>query len=1700
RRAGVNSLGVGGTNAHAVLEEAPARAPSGQSDFPFHILTLSARTPKALDAAAARLAAHLRAHPEQPLADVAYTLKQGRRAFERRRVLVADTHDEAARLLETGDRHRVFTHTHLGDAPDVVFMFPGGGAQYAGMARDLYETEPVFRDWMDRGLDHLAPRLDYDLRALWLPEPGAEAAAAEALKRPSVQLPLIMITEYALAQLWMSWGVQPTALIGHSMGENTAACLAGVLSFEDCIALVHLRGQLFDTIAPGGMVSVPLSEDALRREMGDNLDLAVVNAPDLCVASGPQAELDRLATRLAAKGIEAQRIQIDIAAHSRMLEPILKRFGDFLRGLRLSPPNLPIISNRTGKPLTAKQATDPEYWVYHLRGTVMFADGIAHLNATPNRVFLEVGPGKALSSLAQANGVPSNQVLSSLRHPEQAVADDVYFFGVFARLWALGVPVDWTAIWGEGPRHRVPLPTYPFQRSRYFIEPGAGQTAQEPARAWPDRSDDIATWGWRPHWRPRAAEPEVDADALDQSTPRTWLVFTDTAGLAARTVARLRKAGHRVVTVAAGDSFARTDDHAYVIAPERGREDYDRLLQDLAHHGIAPQRIAHFWLVTDGATFRPGSSFFHRNLEQGFWSLLFLGQALAEESLPRPLHLTAITTGAARVKSEPLPCPEKAAAQGPLRVIPRELPGVTCSSLDITLPTGRAGWDALADRVLDDLLSDPASGTFALRGDRRFALTHRPAPLPPAPAPIPQGAAVLITGGFGGIGLTLAERLVRDHGARIALLTRTALADRVQWPAALRADPTGPLATRIRAVQHLETLGAQVLVVEGDVCNIEDMRAARAACDSAFGRLDVLIHAAGVVADAPILAKTPAQVEDVFAPKVHGTQVLDAVFPDGSLSLIVAFSSTSTITAPAGQVDYVAANEFLNAWADSRSGKTRVVALDWGIWADVGMAAEAVMGRKPPPTTPARTPMLDLATWDDHGRRLFTATWDVSRWWLDGHRTRDGAALIPGTGYLDLAAQALKAQGESGPFELRDLYFFRPLVVGDHDTREVRVRLAATDQGYALDIRSDTMAEGRRGYQLNAQGSVAFVRPDPRQIDVAAIAARCGAPVTGEGLRSPQEDHLSFGPRWRVIRSMALGAGEGLARLALPLAYRHDIADGHLIHPALMDLATGWAMGLIAGYRPDHLWVPVSYARLRVCRPLPADIFSHVRNAADNRADAPFARFDITLTDAQGNVCIEVEGFQIRRLDGALALATRPDPREVEFDRTGDDRTPSPAEDRLRHNLANGIRAPEGAEAFVRALALGQSPVIVSSMPLPALIAQAAEVQAAPASGPGFARPDLDSAYVEPRTDVERTLVGFWQDLLGVGQVGVDDSFFDLGGHSLIAVRLFAMIRKTFAVDFPISVLFEAPTIAACAALIESRIGPQDATAAAPQAPARRYTHLVPMNAGDGSGKLPFFLVAGMFGNVLNLRHLAQLIGAERAFYGLQARGLYGDQAPHTSFADAARDYIAEIRLVQPRGPYLLGGFSGGGLIAWEIARQLEASGETVAQVVLLDTPLPLRPTLSRKDKALIKLAEFRRKGLGYAAEWWRARQAWKRAQSLPPAQAAGHELHNAAIEAAFRAALPAYDLRPWKGRVALFRPPLDRHWQVSGGQWVSAAKEYVFPDNQWSAFAPGLEVFEVPGTHDSMVLEPNVRVMATRIRKVLAAAEPQATRHEAAE
>jgi len=1012
--------------------------------------------------------------------------------------------------------------------------------------------------------------------------------------------------------------------------------------------------------------------------------------------------------------------------------------------------------------------------------------------------------------------------------------------------------------------------------------------------------------------------------------------------------------------------------------------------------------------------------------------------------------------------------------------------------------------------VLDDLMARPGNTVAAYRAARRFEQGFRPAPLPATQrAAFRDGGTYLITGGFGGIGMTLAADILRRHKARVILLSRDAMPPRETWDTYLAQHGTAErTARRMRAIIRLEKAaqhtGGTVELAVGNVANLAQMR--RVIDGIGAGGLTGVVHAAGVLDDGPLLAKSDAQIEGVLLPKVQGLRVLDQLLPDGALELMVLFSSTSTATRAAGQVDYVAANAFLNAFAKARRGcATRVLAINWGVWADVGMAAEmvgGVAGAVLPPHT-INAVLLKTAGADAAGDTVMTAPLSTDDWLLDQHRTSDGMAVMPGTGFVEILAEAAQAQGLTDSFEISDLYFLRALSMTNGSQRQMRVTLKQDGTAMNAELRSDCTVGGKSGWQLHAQARLsALSDPVPDKLDLGAIADRCTADrqIAGEHrLSSPQEAHLKFGPSWHVLRETRLGADEGLADLALPDAVQGDRATGHLLHAGLMDLATGWAMHLVEGYTSEHLWVPVSYGRIRVHAPLPAAVRSWVRLAQGGGADG-FARFDVTICDADGTVLVEVSDFAMKRLEGAFA-ATPLDPREVMFDRNAEDEQAlSPAEERLAYMVSQGIRAAEGPEALRRALALDLPQVMVSAMPLADLIVQAdTPVQTPVKSGQSFERPDLDGSYVAPRNVIEAKLAAVWQTLLGIDPVGVDDSFFDLGGHSLIAVRLFATIKREFKVEFPISVLFEAPTIAKCAALIAAQTGASAGAVddMAQDAPLRdRFDYLVPLNASDQKDAAPLFVVAGMFGNVLNLRHLALPFSAERPVVGVQARGLIGDAEPHTDVAQAAADYLREMRRLQPVGPYLLAGYSGGGITAYEMAQQLRAAGEEVAVLAMLDTPLPVRPPLSRRDKIIIKSLELRRKGPAYLVEWARNRWAWERGRRAgrgaeTPA-VPGTEFNNTKIEQAFLRAVGAYDTRPWGGPLTLFRPPIDRTWRVSEGRWVSAVREYVFDDNAWRQYAPDLTVIEVPGDHVSMVLAPNVTVLAQELAEVIAGAVQQ--------
>ncbi len=928
RRAGVSSFGLGGTNAHLVLEEAPLREPSAPPSRAAQLLVLSARTPAALEDAAARLAEHLRGLPEGDVAafaDLAWTLQTGRRAFEHRRIAVARSAAEGAAALgaTTGAIGR---HEGDGERP-VVFLFPGLGDQYPVMARGLYEAEPLFREIVDECAERLAPELGADLREVLFAGPSPPVRGDEDLLRvllrrsgetgdpaaarlagTAVAQPAVFVVEYALARLLMSWGIRPEAMIGYSIGEYVAACLAGVLSLEDALHVVARRAQLIQELPGGAMLAVPLTEDEVRPLLAgleDRLSVAATNGPHFCVVGGPREALEDLDRRLAERGASCIFLQTTHAFHSVMMEPAMVRFGEMLSGVRVGKPEIPYLSNVTGTWISEEDLTDPAYWARHMRGTVRFAEGHGQLLGRSGRIYLEVGPGATLGTLVKQHATaPAGAVtVATLRRGSEERDDLEVLLEAAGRLWTAGAVLDWSAFHAGERRLRVPLPGYPFERTRCWIDPPVG-----PLR--PVRCEEVADWFWVPAWR---QAPFVLARTA--SAPGSWLLFVDPAGLGERIARRLRREGHKVTTVA-GEGFG-------------AREDYETLIRKLREEGL-PTHILHLW----GATTEEPS--YDEAQRTGLLSLMFLGQALTNAEGPA-IRIGVVTAGAHEVVDGDRVVPARAMVLGASRVIHQESRQLTCVSIDVALPPpGSPGEERLIGQLLAEMEvpEDELEPAVAYRGRQRWVRTFEAVrvPEPAGVSRLRPAGAYLITDGSHTVGLGMAEALA-GMGARVAVVL----------------PPDAPTPERLQALRER---GA--LVLAADLADSASLAGALTEAHSRFGGLDGVLHTAAPFTGGLVQLKTPEGLEAVLRPVARGAEaVFEALERTGiAPGFVLLTGTTLAFSGGLGQLDIAAAGCYLDALAQRRMVEegpyTVVVHWDpyqWDGWLAAGTAA--VSGLQP---------------------------------------------------------------------------------------------------------------------------------------------------------------------------------------------------------------------------------------------------------------------------------------------------------------------------------------------------------------------------------------------------------------------------------------------------------------------------------------------------------------------------------------------------------------------------------------------------------------------------------------------------------------------------------------------------------------------------------------------------------------------------------
>ncbi|MEA5602489.1 type I polyketide synthase [Nostoc sp. UHCC 0252] len=872
RRAGVSSLGMGGTNAHVVLEEAPT-LPASSPSRPWQLLVISAKTESALETATQNLSQHLMRHPDLNLADVAYTLQMGRRDFNYRQILVcADTQD-AIKALNQPASERVITQFQDSGTRSVTFMFPGVGALYADMGREIYETEPMFRKQVEQCCLILKPHLELDLQSLIYPNESEQKTAVEIQQTRFAQSALFVI-EYALAKLWMSWGISPQAMIGQGIGEYVVATLAGIFSLEDALALVTSESST-----------------------------------------------------------------------------------ELLKKVKLNPPTIPFISNISGTWITQTEAIDPNYWA-QIQQPINLNAEIPELLKDNQRILLEIGCGKTWNP-------EELTVLTSIPHPHEQHSDIAFLVNTLGRLWMSGIKIDWPSFYDNERRHRFPLPTYPFERQSYWIDsipldknstihPVENQrysieldsispTALQQSL---DKKPDIADWFYIPVWK-----QSIPLEFLQEKEATTeklrCLVFVDDYGVGTEFVQRLEQQHQDAIAVQVGERFSKLNERMYIINPQQ-QDDYDTLLQELQKQDFKPNAIAHLWSVIPNDSLLNNEVVDYQDL--GFYSLLFLAQAIGKQDIWDSLKLMVVTSNVHNVIGDENLCPEKATVLGPCKVISKEYQNINCSSVDLVMHSAQT---PLSQKTIDNLVAEltlqQSNEIVAYRGSHRWIQSFEAVPLDECIAgntKLKTGGVYLITGGLGGIGLVLAEHLAKTLKAKLILIGRGGLPERGEWEKWLEThDSKDSISRKIQKVRSLEELGAEVEVKSADVTNSEQIQLVIAQALEKFGQINGVIHAAGIAGGGVTQLKTRDIASNVLEAKVKGTLILEEVFKNINLDFFVLCSSKTSILGEFGQIDYCAANAFLDAYAHCHSSTSNrlTTSISWDTWQEVGFAVETVL-------------------------------------------------------------------------------------------------------------------------------------------------------------------------------------------------------------------------------------------------------------------------------------------------------------------------------------------------------------------------------------------------------------------------------------------------------------------------------------------------------------------------------------------------------------------------------------------------------------------------------------------------------------------------------------------------------------------------------------------------------------------------------------
>ncbi len=1221
RRAGVSAFGFGGANGHLILEEyrtkeGPNSQYTGDSTNDLHLLVLSARSKGALERRLTDLAIYFEQQSGPLLGDIAYSLQLGREAMPYRTSLVAS--EQLRANIPQALRALDISSTKKATSRPVVFLFPGQGAQYPGMGQGLYESEPVYRDIIDYCAEFLRKEIDLDLRDLIHRVDGvSEEEAKDALKQTSVAQPALFVVEYALSKLYRDHGLKPDAMLGHSLGELVAGCLAGVFFLDDALRIVSLRSRLVQACMTGSMAAVMLPASELEELLPSDIELAAFNYPGGCVVSGPTPSVERFLKILSDKSITNQALDTSHAFHSRMLDPAVKEFELELGKFSLQAPSERIISNVTGQPMTDEDACSASYWAKQVRQPVRFSEGLSHFLNEENPIFVEVGPGRTLSGFV-ARHDNERDAVTTLHSSTQDASLEARRSALeqVGNIWSLGADV----LFSRGTAQKSPLPTYPLRPRFNWLD-----RRRKPDGVSHEYPLHLYETGWKKDEAAGDGNSEIDAKA-------DWLVFADEHGVADRLVSKLQKLDGTVTVVTVGAAFKKLSERTYEMAPG-SREQMAELLDQLPEVATDSRlQVLHFWTLTADTERRPYGAAFRDCVEPGFYTLLALVRTAGMKGFASRMDVQVFSDGVAQVDAgNDVNYPEKASLIGPCIVIPLETPGLTMRVIDIP-----GAIDSEFSETLWEELGKSSSTTTALRNDGRyveglFELSDLSRGLPR----LRRGGTVLITGGVGGIALELAEFLYDTLKVKLVLTSRWELPSNEERRELEQQE--NKVGRALRVISRLTAKGADVLVVRADAGSLEDMKIVVEKTEQRFGAIHGVMHAAGRVETSPAFDKTREDAEKVFAAKVASAYVLEELFENKHLDVMLYFSSVASTKPSRGQVDYTSANALLDNLARRRqaTGRGLACAIGWAAWRDTGMAWDHMKTRlgtssffhrklgvplKSGLTNPRHPLLSERRTYID-GDTLFSGSFTKGKDWVATEHIVNRRAVISGTTMWEmLRAGFAELFPEAQGIELTKLAIYERFLV--EDTSEFELLYLKMDSSFQMELRSRVSPES--AWIVNTQGTV---REVAAKKTVAPTVAAKLLELEGRELNAPiaLEHEGRWGCKW-AVEKYDRGV---VSKLQLQDRYHGEEAD-YGAHPALYDRAIHHLLEEISTRK-----LPYTCEVMRFYAPLGTEVLTYGWQSDAKSADG----FDFVMMNKEGQLLVEMAGYVTRELADDLKEA-----------------------------------------------------------------------------------------------------------------------------------------------------------------------------------------------------------------------------------------------------------------------------------------------------------------------------------------------------------------------------------------------------------------------------------------------------------------------------